>query len=629
MKVKMTHKNFAYRNIAAGHAVIFIAALFFMVTACDTETPDFQTGPGIVQVNLASASSGTAASLASVHDESASQSLFTILPSGLVYTITFSAAGKTPVTTDVTTSAAEETLDPGLWQVKAEAKLSGGNKVAEGSGEVQVIAGRTVQLNIALAPVENSGTGTFEYTINNVTPSDYTIAKMDIVDLKNNSTKVTADFKGSGALSKTDAAYAAGYYRLRLTFEKKTAAMAVLRAVKTEIIHIYDGATTAFTQDANNLNFAYLPAPVLFFDHGTRITDADTGDWDERNTYHVAANKPVVLAPVIANAPPNAVYEWYIDNVILPTESGEYLEHSFPAASMQVQVKVAMKVDAVTHASASTLVKAVTPVAVRTGGSKAEAADCIEFSPAPGQFVGKGNGFSNPVISGLASKTEAEVKDIVQDYMDGNMSFKNESADGKVFSLGGWGGYYTVYFDHSVPNESGADIEISGNHHVAGMNEPGIVWVSQDLNGDGIPNEIWYRLKGTHNAAKPRYAVTYFKPASKATAFWIDNNGQSEGFSYYSDGDNGFPYHITGTAGTFVTFAGVLLNDNGNLSGYVDSGSTKFDIADAVDENGDSVPLTHIDFVKIQTALNKNGGGLGEYSTEAGIPKDLHFETTP
>jgi hypothetical protein len=621
--MKMIDRNSAYRNTA----VTLIAALFLMVTACDTETPDFPAEPGVVQVNLASASE-TAASLVPASAASLSRPLFTILPSGLTYTITFSATGHASKETTVNTSATEETLAPGLWLVQAKAKNTSQDIVAQGSGEVQVIGGRTVPLNIALAPVEDSGSGTFEYTISNLTPDDYTAAKMVITYLKDNTGKAVVDFKNSAPLTDSNAGYTAGYYRLALTLEKKTTAMAVLRAVKTEIIHIYESATTTFTQDATAMQFAYLPAPALFFDHGTRITDADTGDWDDRNTYHVAVNTPVVLAPVIANAPANAVYEWSVGTNVLQGENSAYLTRSFSTAADPVQVKVAMKVDAVTHATASALVKAVSPAGARTGGSKAEAAVCVEFSPAPGQFVGVGNGFSNPVISGLSSKTEADVKTLVQGYMNGDTPFNNASADGKVFSLGGWGGYYTVYFDHSVVNSAGMDIEISGNFHVAGMVEPGVVWVSQDLNGDGIPNEIWYRLKGSQSTAKPRYAITYFKPSSKANAFWIDSNGNSSGFPYYPNGNDGFPYHVTGSAGTFVTFTGVLL-DGGGLNGYVDAGATQFDIADAVDEKGEAVNLEYIDFVKTQTGLNQSGGGLGEYSTEAGIPKDLHFGAVP
>ncbi|MDR1029384.1 MAG: hypothetical protein LBL76_00765, partial [Treponema sp.] len=58
---------------------------------------------------------------------------------------------------------------------------------------------------------------------------------------------------------------------------------------------------------------------------------------------------------------------------------------------------------------------------------------------------------------------------------------------------------------------------------------------------------------------------------------------------------------------------------------YVDAGTTSFDLDDAIDANGQAVSLPYIDFVKVQTGLYKDGGIAGEYSTESGIPVDLHF----
>ncbi|MDR1987040.1 MAG: hypothetical protein LBP88_08740, partial [Treponema sp.] len=260
----------------------------------------------------------------------------------------------------------------------------------------------------------------------------------------------------------------------------------------------------------------------------------------------------------------------------------------------------------------------------RSGGTKAQAATCIEFSPAPGQFVGRGNGYSNPVIPNLSSLTEEEVRDLVQEYLDGNKTFNNANVDGQVFSLGGWGGYYILGFDHSVPNASGADLRIPSNHHVAGMAEAGVVWVSQDSNGDGKPNELWYQLKGSQASPTKGYAMAYFKPTDASSAFWIDTQGGAGTFSYYSNGNDGYPYHITGRTGTYVLFTGTLLQDS-NLSGYVDAGTLTFDLSDAVDAAGNGVSLEYIDFVKVQTGLNKGEGSLGEYSPEAGIPQDLHF----
>ena len=63
-------------------------------------------------------------------------------------------------------------------------------------------------------------------------------------------------------------------------------------------------------------------------------------------------------------------------------------------------------------------------------------------------------------------------------------------------SLGGFGGYIIVGFDHSIVNDGDYNIAITGNAF-DGSSEPGIVWVMQDENGDGLPNDTWYELRGS------------------------------------------------------------------------------------------------------------------------------------
>ena len=54
-------------------------------------------------------------------------------------------------------------------------------------------------------------------------------------------------------------------------------------------------------------------------------------------------------------------------------------------------------------------------------------------------------------------------------------------------SLGAYGGYVVIGFDHSVENVPGEyDLILEGNAF-AGSSEPGIVWVMQDENGMVYP----------------------------------------------------------------------------------------------------------------------------------------------
>ena len=85
-----------------------------------------------------------------------------------------------------------------------------------------------------------------------------------------------------------------------------------------------------------------------------------------------------------------------------------------------------------------------------------------DYTPAPGQFIGdtKTGGFTGEELT-----PEATVE-----YAEGRM------ANGLYVSLGGFGGYIVVGFDHSIDNVAGYDLAIEGNSF-SGSSEPGIVWV--------------------------------------------------------------------------------------------------------------------------------------------------------
>ncbi|MHB9293365.1 hypothetical protein Holit_02486 [Hollandina sp. SP2] len=599
-------RTFIYRILPA-----LSLALGILLDGCSShlQAPDISEGLGLLQIHLTPGEGRTL-----VPDITFAR-----------YDLTLSAAGQERITRSIT---AQETftveLVPVIWTITAQgfAQIGDETPIAQGSLEVKIKSGSTETITLPLGPIGGAGVGTFKYTIR--LPEGLRSAALTLSSLANSAPPVTIDLLTEGS-NGTISGRSPGYYQFNLSMDRDVTLIAGQRSSLSEIVHIYDDAETEFTlsaEAASALAWAYVPQAWLSFDRGRRITDADvpaTQDaWERQNTYYVPSGQSVVLVPLTGNIPQGARYEWTIDNTLVYT--GEMLTRSFTALSSLV--KVAAKVDGVTHATASTLVKTASAVP-RSGGTKAQADTCIEFSPAPGQFVGRGNGYSNPVIPNLSSLTEEAVRDVVQEYLDGNKTFNNINTDGQVFSLGGWGGYYILGFDHSVPNASGADLQIPSNYHVAGMAEAGVVWVSQDINGDGKPNELWYQLKGSQASPTKGYAMAYFKPTDASSAFWIDNRGGAGTFSYYSNGNDGYPYHITGSTGTYVIFTGTLLQDS-NLSGYVDAGSVTFDLSDAVDAAGNGVSLEYIDFVKVQTGLNKADGSLGEYSPEAGIPQDLH-----
>lgn len=242
-----------------------------------------------------------------------------------------------------------------------------------------------------------------------------------------------------------------------------------------------------------------------------------------------------------------------------------------------------------------------------------------EYVPAMGQFINE--------LPKYEAGDDAEV-----------MCRKCEEAiannAGKLVCLGGWGGYITFGFDHPVENKEGRDLQILGNAFYMtgsteyGSSEPGIVLVSRDDNQNGLPDDIWYELKG----------CLYDDPQTQ----------HSVSRTYTREGDtlqNPFhkhPYYPQWIEEDSITFYGALLPSRSvvvsgqNVQrildyGYVDNkpnidtDGTSFDISWAVDENGNAVTLEKIDFVRVYTAVNEILEMTGELSTEIAGAIDLHI----
>ena len=158
-----------------------------------------------------------------------------------------------------------------------------------------------------------------------------------------------------------------------------------------------------------------------------------------------------------------------------------------------------------------------------------------DFMPAPGQFVNTSPKLKEGepidsliarverVICGSEEYEEVELPDgtIVADTI---INMKGEG----LLSLGSYGGYVIFGFDHPVVNIEGEyDLQIFGNAAQAdqsttagGSSEPGIVMVSRDVNGNGIPDDAWYELAGSeYNNPKTQkhFTITYYKPEEGKT----------------------------------------------------------------------------------------------------------------
>lgn len=241
------------------------------------------------------------------------------------------------------------------------------------------------------------------------------------------------------------------------------------------------------------------------------------------------------------------------------------------------------------------------------------------YVPAPGQFI------NDPSYG-----TEEAAKSILG---------KNDG----IVSLGAYGGYIILGFDHPIVNRKDrSDLAIYGNAQ-ASFAEPGIVWVMQDENNNGLPDDTWYELKGSEyekDGYIKNYEVTYFRPKKMEEEIsWKDNKGASGTLKINTHHKQTyFPQWIKEDS---YTLSGSLLpntNINANTPnlvaslpfewGYADNLEARndIDIDNAVDENGEKASLQTINFIKIQTGILADLGQLGEFSTEIASVEDLSIQ---
>lgn len=242
----------------------------------------------------------------------------------------------------------------------------------------------------------------------------------------------------------------------------------------------------------------------------------------------------------------------------------------------------------------------------------------VEYTPAPGQFVND----PQSEFTDITTKSEA-------------CAYARERlAAGNYVSLGAWGGYLVAQFDAPVPASDGYELWVEGNSF-DGSSEPGIVWVMQDANGNKLPDDTWYELRGSEYDASVRdYRITYRKPDAEGNIVWSDADGNT-GVLPRNEFHTQQSYFPSWVGTDEITFRGTLLPGNVTLEhnvyvlhafawGYADNASTqdtveginRFRIADAVTPDGQSAGLTQVDFIKVQTGVNDCRPGIGELSTE-------------
>lgn len=263
-----------------------------------------------------------------------------------------------------------------------------------------------------------------------------------------------------------------------------------------------------------------------------------------------------------------------------------------------------------------------------------------EYRPAPGQFIN----------SDFPTYIDGDNVESILRRVDSTLCGKPNGM--RMICLGAWGGYVVFGFDHPVVNVlDQADLKIYGNAfyrngenpegYTLGSSEPGVVYVSRDENGNGLPDDTWYEIAGSAHAEADRHYERTYRRVGRAPVPWTDNMGQS-GVIARNQWHTQASYYPLWLTDETLTFTGTLLPDNlyeENTAymydyGYVDNRPNEEEGSNirldwAIDAEGNPVWLSQIDFVKVQTAVAWQGSLTGEASTEVCGAEDLHPEAVP
>ncbi len=368
----------------------------------------------------------------------------------------------------------------------------------------------------------------------------------------------------------------------------------------------------------------------------------------DRNTF---VDRPVYLAPILEYFD-NPQYTWKVNGEIAEAETNSVFKFTpTKAGDFTINVEVVEKLKTSTSITRNVSCSATTvsaEVIVHCYGNKQEdnyreatASSNIyqnkvyEYTPAPGQFIGELN---------TARFTGSE------NTQEDAIAYATKRLNAKSYvSLGGFGGYIIVGFDHSIANTSNEyDFAIQGNAF-DGSSEPGIVWVMQDINKNGQPDDEWYELQGSETGKDGTiqdYSITYYRPAGIGMDVkWSDSEGKSGTIDYLKQFHAQDYYYPQWIKEDSYTLRGTLLSSKNKQDpstgywknqsydrGYVDNfgndqiegGSTLtgsgqrngFEISNAIYKDGTPIDLKYIDFIKVQVGVNAKSGALGEISTE-------------
>ncbi len=367
-----------------------------------------------------------------------------------------------------------------------------------------------------------------------------------------------------------------------------------------------------------------------------------------QTTYNLAEGRSVKVKAYFIENDFDGVYTWRLDDRIVA--EGKSTEYIFQGEKQGTYtLSLTMKNEYTENKQEFTLNVCPpegTYYRAASSASKPMVDSVCEYMPAPGHQV-NGYSFGASFPEGCTMKQACD--HILYDVWSQMYNI----------SLGSCGGYVIARFDHSVDNSGGDwDLLIKGNPY-GYQSEPGVIWVSQDINGNGLPDDPWYELAGSEygtDNSTYEYAITYYRPTQKASPVkWVDNQGKSGTVPYMKDWNTKDYYWqewVPTDADGGHTYYGTQLRDrssyDGGLStippydwGYADNESSvdyfsepklggvavgHFKLSNAKTFDHQDANLKYIDFVKVQTGQIGSTPNLGDISTEVHYISDYHLD---
>jgi hypothetical protein len=353
--------------------------------------------------------------------------------------------------------------------------------------------------------------------------------------------------------------------------------------------------------------------PAVWFDYGYRRSPEDpTGRGPGTGKYYARTGETLVLSPVRFLVGYNRSYQdtgvsysWSVSGGAFsspPTGSGEFF--SFTPTAAGTIYTVTVQVTGNSYITGQSITKTATTQV-----------EC--FTEVPGQNTAPPFRILQPGVGQYAA-----------------------GGSGFGWSLGAIGGYEVWGVAHQ------STYRIRGNP-MAAWAEPGVIWIQEDRNGNNVPDEMWYELKGSEDESARyrswitrRYAITFIDPKGtdpiyqyggllQHLIYWADARGRADMFpsQWPVDGPDWMTFTTTllRDAHQYHVITQVIEGGAGGLWGYVDvPDPTKHDGYDfdifpinrAIRADGSPISLSTVRFIKVQTSVFGYGEVFGDFSTE-------------